>query len=321
MVLEFYRQHNVAPLFVVDARTIDNTRELIAAAGFSYLEFTPRGDYPEAGMLEFGANQAAVDWVLRLDDDELPSASLLAWAGSVGAKSQNQCWFISRRELFASEGKIFYSRSRGKYPIVTAPDRLHPMARFFDRRSVRYREEVHTTGLEELKLYNFAPNENFIVHLNCLVHGVATRLDKIKYYESVKPGSSWQLADEYLPELFSLEFHNASDDGLDEFSTFFLKLGVANGVEALAETDRARALSEVKERAHTLLSQSNGTRDIISASRFDADDVAWITRVPKPVRASLVKLLCTFLPQRWQGYGVAMWDYMDVLQFRASHRR
>lgn len=86
MILDFHMSLGLTPLVVVDARTKDNTRDIIASKGLSYLEFEPRGDFPEAGMLEYAAQHANADWLLRLDDDELPTKKLIDFVWNSGTK-------------------------------------------------------------------------------------------------------------------------------------------------------------------------------------------------------------------------------------------
>lgn len=315
-LLPWYRRLNYAPLFVVDARTTDETRDIIAQFGCEYKEFLPRGDFPEAGMLEFGAQQSNSDWILRLDDDELPSERLLLWAGEVGTKSKNQCWFFPRRELFSHQDKIFYSRSFGKYPLIDHAQQLNPMARLYNRNRVKFLEELHTTGFEEVNLYNFAPSECFIVHLNCIIRSFQERLNKIRSYEVIKPGSTWQLADEYLPELFPIDFHRAEDDSLSEFS-FLLEAFKIHDVESdLTQVEWDLAIDEVKLRARLILREQTMLRLIepAPAKHVCADDVAWIDGVRPTLRRPLAKLLSTMNKKKGKKYSDALWNYISLTE-------
>lgn len=313
-VLDWYRQNNLDPLFIVDARTKDTTRELIERHGFSLEEFLPRGDYPEAGMLEFGASQSDADWILRLDDDELPNLALLNWARETGVNSKNQCWFIPRRELFSDKNQIFYSRSVGKFPLAAHPDKLHPVARLYHRKRVEFLEEIHTTGLKEFLLYDFAPDDSFIIHFNCLIHPLKDRLKKLEFYHTVNPSFGWNLADEYLPELFSLDFHQAKNDGLEEFFAFFEKLSLEVGAYELNNSQKDFIIASVKDRARKILNgrHENKLSNSLNLKHFSADDVAWIEMAPKFLRKSLVKLISTALAKRNINYARAIWNYYEI---------
>ena len=309
-VLDFHLSLGLEPLVVVDARTQDNTREVIALRGLSFMEFEPHGDFPEAGMLEYAAQQANADWVLRLDDDELPTRKLIEFVWSSGVRSKNQCWFVERRELYWENSRVVFSRSPGKYPIPDYPTYLHPMARLYHVDRVEYVEEVHTTGFEELKLYGFAPSEAFIVHLNCLVHNFDARLDKILAYDKLKPGVAWGLADEYLPELFDPEFHNSSDEGLEEFSEFLSKLSHHPGLKS--EQLKQINLDAVRDCVHARLNSLAAAQAQSKGGILNADDVSWIEYAPRNLRMPLTKFLCSMSDERLKRTGLALWDYLAI---------
>ena len=314
-LLEWYKKLSVAPIFIVDSRTVDNTREIISGYGYKYFDFTPKNDFPEAGMLRFGAEKSNSDWILRLDDDELPNRSLIDWVSKIGVGSRNQCWFINRRELLVSGGEIYYSRSYGKYPMPGYPYQLHPMARLYNRSRIGFSEELHTTGLKELKLFDFSPSENFIIHLSCLVHPFSERVQKIRKYESIKPGSTWGLADEYLPEIFSPEFHNIACDGLEEFTEFLKSLKpISYEQSELSPPERQIAVADVKKRSQNILRARYAylLSEKKSAVKASADDVAWIDKVPTFLRRPMAKFLCSMLPRKFKSIGVALWDYLEI---------
>lgn len=309
-IIDFHLSLGLTPLVVVDARTKDMTRDIIVSRGMSFLEFEPRGDYPEAGMLEFAAQHANADWILRLDDDELPTKKLINFVWSSGIASKNQCWFIERRELYWENSRVVFSRSPGKYPIPDYPKHLHPMARLYHVDRVKYVEEVHTTGFEELKLYGFAPSEAFMVHLNCLVNNFDARMNKLIAYNQLKPGLAWSLADEYLPELFNSDFHNSSDEGLEEFGAFFLKCSEPLHIkpDQLAQINLDFVEQCVDARIKNLMAAQAASKGGI----LNADDVSWIELAPYYLRLPLTKFLCSLSDERFKRIGLALWDYLEI---------
>ncbi len=315
-ILDRHLSLGVSPLVVIDTRTSDNTRDIVLSRGVSFLEFTPRGDYPEAGMLEFAAENAGADWVLRLDDDELPSRALVEFVGSVGVKSKNQCWFFERRELYREDGRVVFSQSPGKYPLPDYPQYLQPMGRLHHVDRVNYLEEVHTVGFRELKLFGFAPKDAFIVHLNCLLNSFSRRLSKVLRYEEIKPGVSWALADEYLPELFDADFHKSSDEGIEEFNDFINALPRPEPLSAkqLARADIEYAHACVAERLENL----KAARIFANGVRRNADDVSWIDYAPPYARRPLAKFLCSVPINRLRRTGIALWDYLEFYERQAQ---
>jgi hypothetical protein len=309
-VLDFYRDLGLGPFIVVDARTSDNTREIINQHGLDFLEFAPRADFPEAGMLEFAASHAGVNWLLRIDDDELPSKGLIDFVTKKGVHSKNQCIFIERRELFRDGRNIVYSQSPGKYPLPAYPQRLHPMARFFHVDRVEYLEEIHTTGFQDLKLYGFAPTDACLIHFNCLLHDFESRLEKIKKYALYNRGVSYALADEYLPELFDDTFHRSSRAGLDEFQSFLAKIPQAGKFdpERMTSDDRSLLYSAVYER----VKQLQVARDASAGPIPDADAIKWTERLPESICVAAAKFLCSMPSSKLNKYGTAVWDYYSL---------
>ncbi len=306
--LDAYRAIGVEPLYIVDARSADGTLKLLRAKDADCVVFTPSGDYAEAGMVEFGARAAGGGWLLRLDDDEFPTRALLDWIRRVGRKSLNQVWQVSRRELFCDEaGAISYSRSQTRYPNPYRRDYLHPQPRFFHAGRVKFLEKVHTPGFVDAEYFDFAPEEAFIIHCNCLLRTPAERLDKILRYEDIRPGSSFMLADEYLPELYSsFAHHNAGRDGLEEFAGLFAALPIAA---------RGAGLEISGAMVDTLTSETEGHRrriDAVPRLSFDSADDLWPLRfTPHPFRRRLAELLCTLGARRM---GTRIWNYLKATQ-------
>ena len=285
--LDAYRKAGIEPLYIVDTRTTDSTQEILLAKGANMLLFTPHGDFVEAGMIEFGARHASTKWILRVDDDEFPSRALLRWIASVGVKSLNQMWYISIRTLFVCDGAIHYSRSLGHFAHPQAAAFLHPHPRLFHADRVVYRQKVHTPGFEAPAYASFAPQDAFLVHCNCLLRTPSERWSKIQKYAAIDAQSTLRLADEYLPELFALEHHDARRDGLDEFADLFEKLPI----------QWSAAPADLDSQTRDLLNREVADfHDRISASRSplamtSADNLAWLLYIPrwfwKPLAVSL----------------------------------
>ena len=302
--LDAYRKAGIEPLYIVDTRTKDSTREILLAKGANVVPFAPHDDFVESGMIEFGARHASAKWILRVDDDEFPSRALLRWIASVGVRSLNQMWYISIRTLFVCDGAIHYSRSPGHFAHPQAPAFLHPHPRFFHADRVVYRHQIHTPGFEAPAYASFAPQDAFLVHCNCLLRTPSERWSKIKNYEAIEALSTLRLADEYLPELFSREHHDARLDGLGEFADLFEKLPIQWSAAPVDLDSQTRDLL-AREVAHF--------HEGISASRSSlpvtsADDLAWLHYIPRRLWKPLAACLQTS-GRKLQEAGSAVRDY------------
>lgn len=308
--LEAYRRLGIEPLYVVDSRSKDGTLEALRSLGAETVSFTPSDDFAEAGMTEFGADCAGTKWVMRIDDDEFPSRALIEWAQTGVIGSLNQSWLISRRELFARDERVFYSRSRGRFTNPFRADFLHPQERLYHVDRVSYVHRVHTSGLAPNLLFDFAPANAFMIHCNCLLRSPAERLAKVRRYEEIEHLSCWRVGDEYLPELFSLEHHAAASDGLDEFSDLIAALPIQREENAPEVTDDEFSLMsrEVVRYAEEIELQ----RRRLGYNHVSVDAIRWITHVPRTLRRSLAEFLCTFGRGRLRGAGVMIWNYYKL---------
>jgi len=303
--LDAYRKVGIEPFYVVDTRSADSTLDILRRKQADLIPFAPSADFAEAGMLEFGARHAGVDWLLRVDDDEFPSRALLRWISSVGAKSLNQIWYISIRSLFVCDAAIYYSRRPGNFAHPQASAFLQPQLRLFHAKRVAYLNKVHTPGLQKPMYASFAPQDAFLIHCSCLLRTPAERWSKIQKYEAIEALSTLGLADEYLPEFFSLEHHNARRDGLDEFAELFESLPIHWSAAPLVLDRQIRDLHEREvSRFHERIVASRHLRPVTSA-----DDFAWLHSVPRLFWRPTALLLSAFGRGRIHAAGAAIRDY------------
>ena len=293
-----YRAAGVEPFYVVDARSSDDTLDCLKTHKAEFVVFTPHGDFPEAGMIEFGSKACGSQWVLRLDDDEFPSGRLLKWLDELPSNSLNPVFHIGRRELFAREGQIYYSRSRGRFQNY-AKDTIHPQPRVYRVDAVEYVEQLHTSGIVVPKVGSIAPNDAFFIHLNCLLRTPEERLRKVELYERILPAATIAVADEYLPELFSLEHHRASSDGLDEFRPLLEKLPLnlnptIQGLDAAA----CQTLHDAVD-AHARRLAALEQRPLVDADRV----FAYARRLPRGAWRPCARLLTAL---GWESGGRAL---------------
>jgi hypothetical protein len=214
--LDAYRQAGVEPLYIVDDRSCDRTLAILREKGAEVVEFLPSGNFAEAGMVEFGAKRAGTHWVLRLDDDEFPSQTLLHWMKDKANLAGYAAWSISRRELSLHDGALVYSRWPTRVDIA---DGVHfnGQARLWEARAVSYIEKIHSCGFELPTKLGRAPEDACFAHFNNVLRGLPERLAKICRYAEWDRSLAWRFADESLPELTDSELHAFSAKGIEEF--------------------------------------------------------------------------------------------------------
>jgi hypothetical protein len=284
---------------------VDSTLDILRSKRADFIPFAPSDDFAEAGMLEFGARHAGVNWLLRVDDDEFPSRALLRWISSAGVRSLNQIWYISIRTLFVCGAEIHYSRRPGSFSHPQTSAFLQPQLRLFHARRIAYLNKVHSPGFRKPVYASFAPQNAFLIHCSCLLQTPSERWSKMQKYEAIEERSTLGLADEYLPEFFSLEHHDARRDGLDEFAELFESLPIHWRATPLALDRQMRDLLEREvSRVHQRIVASRHLRPTTSA-----DDFAWLHSVPRLFWRPAALLLIAFGRGRMHDAGVAIRDY------------
>lgn len=308
--LEEYRRKGIDPLYIVDARTTDNTVEILQSNNAEYYTFHPEGDYVESGMIGYGSMKCGAKWVLRMDDDEFPSSRLMDWAKEEGTKSLNQFWFISRKELFFHDGKVFSNEGLRRFSHPLNPWSLNPQARLHHIDRVEYLHQVHTTGFARQDFYGFAPPDAYFIHCNSLLRSPSSRLMKIRHYESIKPLSTWAAADEYLPELFSLDDLNAKIFDGEEFHLLLAGLPTYQQRESLDMTEDEKITFKRESAGHfarNLAYREHPPRFITSA-----DDFSWTRLIPKKLWRPLAELVCSVGAGRLRHWGERFYRYSEI---------
>ena len=296
--LSAYRKLGVEPFYAVDARSDDATLEILRRMQADFKTFTPSGDYVESGMIEFASANAGAEWALRMDDDEFPSRRLIEWARTVTTSSLNQAWVVFRRDLFFKEGVIYWTRSVCRRGFLHAPDAVGAHLRLHQTRRVRYEGKLHSDGFEPVGLLGIAPKDAVFAHFDCLLRPADERAAKLRRYESIDPGSSWKLGDEYLPELFSLEHHLATTEGVEEFEPLLRSLPLVAEMHDPGLSD---------DEARTMFSRTMAHRDekLLAIAKdpvayVSADDIPRVFLFAPPIFAKLVGEL-----MRTLGWGAA----------------
>jgi hypothetical protein len=213
-----YRRLGVHPLYLLDSRTCDDSRAILARAGAEFMEVAAEHDRGE-DVLWRGAEAADAEWLLRIDDDEIPSAALIRWIEQVGVHRQEPSIYVSCRTVWHGG----YSRLEGFYFNHSRPDFLMPQPRFFRPDRVRYTDALHTAGIETDGT-GWAPDAAYYLHFDWLVRSMAERLAKLARYEAQRPGGGRDFAHFSIPELQDFDRLRITSLESDEFAPLLSEL-------------------------------------------------------------------------------------------------
>ena len=108
---EYYRNCGLAPLFVVDSRSDDRTVAVLSERGAHYV-LVRNGECRVEGLVGLIRDHVRTDWIIRFDDDECPSAELVAWLRRRSDGGGDAAGFVRRWVRFTPSGGLEYAALR-----------------------------------------------------------------------------------------------------------------------------------------------------------------------------------------------------------------
>ncbi len=196
-----YRSLGLRPLYMLDSRSTDDTAAVLRAAGADVVAVEPEVDRVE-GMIGFIATMCrGTRWVLRLDDDEFPSAAMLAWiAANLGDTTRAIISFPRWPCLVGDDGVPCYATVEPFFWRWERPDLCDPQPRLFRPDRVSYgNTAIHSPGFD-IAAEGFAPAAAQFCHFDWVVRTAAERIAKIRDYEAQSAGAGLEYLHQYLPE-------------------------------------------------------------------------------------------------------------------------
>jgi len=195
-----YRRLGIAPLFLVDSRSTDFTLAELQRVGADAVEVLPAEDCVEDIVWRIPAFTSA-PWVLRLDDDEMPSIGMLQWISANRAVFTAKVAFPRRWAFMTQDGTLSYAEHRQLYYLQGRPDLLDPQVRLYQPDKVTYIRNIHTPGFTMEGEMHIAPPSAFICHFDWIARSFDERHAKLRRYDLALPGCGFALLYFYLPEL------------------------------------------------------------------------------------------------------------------------
>src|SRR5262245_24176230 len=101
-----YRSVGLNPLFLLDRRSNDDSKEILSREGADVAEVSPVADRAEALIGLIPGLCGGSRWVLRLDDDEFPSAAMLRWIAANLLEVSADVILLPRRWCLSSDEGI-----------------------------------------------------------------------------------------------------------------------------------------------------------------------------------------------------------------------
>lgn len=192
----YYRKAaGLAVLFALDARSADATRTKLDRLGENYIILHTPHQRVEAmvGMLR---ERVPTNWILRIDDDECPSPSLINWLNARDWDGPEAMVGLPRRWLRWQTPWLLEFCALKSWDHHLGEDR---QIRLFRADRVHYTEAIHTPGFE-ISSPVAAPTDCAIYHLDWILRDRVSRERKMRLYDEQCVGAGSEFSQFYLPE-------------------------------------------------------------------------------------------------------------------------
>lgn len=199
----YYRRLGLDPLYVIDGRSSMAFKLFAISRLRRRLNVTPEQPRVEA-MVAAIAERVRARWMLRLDDDEIPSREMINWISAKLATIEAPYVGFPRRWLALEGDEVVFARN----PLFGQRGLDHQF-RLFQRDAVSFDHGIHTPGFRvDDGDALLAPDECFIAHLDWVLKDYDTRKQKVASYDRQRPDAGSGFTYYYLYEDFpSEEYH------------------------------------------------------------------------------------------------------------------
>jgi hypothetical protein len=221
-ILDWYRAQDISPFVILDRSSDDLTEELLLRKGVEYVKGS--SEFPRVeSMIALIPDYVPSRWVLRLDDDEIPSSGLCSWIDSrlTWLDKFSAIGFQRRWIRLAPDGRCEYSRHR---LIVSSLGVLDAQWRLYRPAAVKYRSDIHTPGFYVPKGNPIAPNRAYIAHLSWLVRSAQERRLQVEDYDRQQPEAGSRFRALKVWEDCKLADHDFHAMETDEFNGIAARL-------------------------------------------------------------------------------------------------
>jgi glycosyltransferase involved in cell wall biosynthesis len=194
VMMQFYKREICVPVTLfIDSKTTDNTWNIAESIAHKVVS-APNRHTRVGEIIEAMSGMCPTSWVLRLDDDELPSSGMMKFVHKAIQTDVADAYSFRRHQCAISrEGTLLRH--------VDVDSAEHKQWRLYRRDRVRFRTEGHTPGFhtQGLRLID-APPEAAMIHLDWAVHSYDERKQKVFRYDAHTPNHGSIFRSYYLYE-------------------------------------------------------------------------------------------------------------------------
>jgi hypothetical protein len=224
IILDAYESLSIRPFVLLDDSSTDGTEALLTQRGIDHAAV--HAELPRVeSMVRLIPDHVPSKWVIRLDDDELPSRAMRNFAATrLDGLGRDVIGFQRRWIRPLGDGRCAYSR----HPLIQSFfGALDAQWRAFRPDAVAYCSDIHTPGFVVPRGCPIAPSGAFIAHFNWLVRTAGERRRQVAAYDRQVPNAGTRFAAVYLPEDGDLSEHRLAPMDTGEFDTVAAALSAA----------------------------------------------------------------------------------------------
>jgi hypothetical protein len=189
IVLDFYRDHGFPVTVFVDDGSDDNTLAVAKCSTATVVPVTNPSHFVAEGLIEQMSEHCRTKWMLRIDDDELPTLSMMQFVQKAMSEECALAYGFPRNQCAVSgAGRLLRSTKISPFE--------HRQWRLYQPAKMTYVHGLHTPGFEVdgSVMEGHAPSETSMIHLDWAVHSYDCRKRKVERYDAHIPneGTRWR---------------------------------------------------------------------------------------------------------------------------------
>lgn len=193
LILEYYSSFRIPTIVFVDSKTSDNT--IAVAERFTrVIPIKNPGTTVEEVIQQISCS-AGSEFVLRMDDDELPSIGMIEFAKTAVQSGSAAVYGFPRLQCAISiEGSLLEHLDHDA-------KNSHRQWRLYSPTKVGFTKGIHTPGIDLALSYCVpAPDDAYMIHLDWALHSYEQRKMKVARYDAHKLGAGSYFRYYYLYE-------------------------------------------------------------------------------------------------------------------------
>ena len=184
LILGYYQKIGVPTIVFVDAKSKDDTSAV--AERFSEVVRIENSGTIAEEVIQQMSYAPQSEFVLRMDDDELPSVGMMEFVRNVAHKTEAEAeayGFPRHQCAVSTDGRLLRH-------LDHSATTDHRQWRLYRPREVRFTKRIHTSGIEtdDLRLLE-APDWACMIHLDWALHSHEQRSAKVQRYDAHTPGA------------------------------------------------------------------------------------------------------------------------------------